>query len=50
MKKILILGVSSMIGHQLHKYLIKKKIKAKQREVKKRKNFYYYDPITITMI
>ena len=35
--KILILGVSSMIGHQLYKYLIKKLKFLEQREVKNKK-------------
>ncbi len=47
MKKILILGISSMIGHQLYKYLIKNKIKVfgTTRSKKNKKNIYYYDPI-----
>ena len=48
MKKILILGASSMIGHQLYNFLKKKNLKVfgTLRENKKKNSFLYnYDPL-----
>ena len=47
MKRILILGISSMIGNQLYEYFIKSKVVTfgTIRNVKKKKsNIFYYDP------
>ena len=47
MKRVLILGASSMIGHQLFKYLNLKNIKVygTSRNQKKSPNLYYFDPV-----